>query len=66
VKRRLLSISTLYPAPPRPGFGGFVARQMEALAARGDWEVTVINPIGMPPPPLRALICSRLPNPPMR
>ena len=52
VKRRLLSISTLYPAAPaRPGFGRFVARQMEALAARGDWEVTVINPIGLPPPP---------------
>jgi len=47
--RRLLSISTLYPSPQRPGFGGFVARQMEALAARGDWEVTVINPIGLPP-----------------
>lgn len=47
--RRLLSISTLYPTPKRPGFGGFVARQMEALAARGDWDVTVINPIGLPP-----------------
>lgn len=47
--RRLLSISTLYPTPRRPGFGGFVARQMEALAARGDWHVTVINPIGLPP-----------------
>ena len=22
---------------------------MEALAARGDWDVTVINPIGVPP-----------------
>jgi hypothetical protein len=22
---------------------------MEALAARGDWEVTVVNPIGLPP-----------------
>lgn len=55
MKRRLLSISTLYPAPPRPGFGRFVARQMETLAARGDWEVTVINPIGLPPPPLRSM-----------
>ena len=55
MKRRLLSISTLYPAPTRPGFGRFVARQMEALAARGDWEVTVINPIGLPPPPLRSM-----------
>ncbi|MFM9936907.1 MAG: glycosyltransferase [Novosphingobium sp.] len=55
MKRRLLSISTLYPAPTRPGFGRFVARQMETLAARGDWDVTVINPVGLPPPPLRAM-----------
>lgn len=51
--KRLLSISTLYPAPGRTGFGRFVARQMEALAARGDWQVTVINPIGLPPLPLK-------------
>ena len=50
--KRLLSLSTLYPAPGRTGFGRFVARQMEALAARGDWDVTVINPIGLPPLPL--------------
>lgn len=50
---RLLSISTLYPAPGRTGFGRFVARQMEALAARGDWHVTVINPVGLPPLPLK-------------
>ena len=55
MKRRLLSISTLYPAPTRPGFGRFVARQMETLAARGDWDVTVINPIGLPPPPFSAM-----------
>jgi len=48
---RLLCLSTLYPASARPGFGRFVARQMEALAARPDWEVTVINPIGLPPLP---------------
>ncbi len=47
--KRLLSISTLYPASGRMGFGRFVARQMEALTARGDWDVTVINPIGLPP-----------------
>jgi glycosyltransferase involved in cell wall biosynthesis len=47
--RRVLSIATLYPNPERPQFGGFVARQMEALAARGDWAVTVVNPIGLPP-----------------
>ena len=47
--RHLLSIATLYPNAERPTFGTFVARQFEALAARGDWEVTVINPIGLPP-----------------
>lgn len=51
--KRLLSISTLYPAPGRTGFGRFVARQMETLAARGDWQVTVLNPIGLPPLPLK-------------
>ncbi len=47
--KRVLSIATLYPNPHLPRFGTFVARQMEALAARGDWDVTVINPIGVPP-----------------
>ncbi|HSG55623.1 MAG TPA: glycosyltransferase [Paracoccaceae bacterium] len=47
--KRLLSIATLYPNGHQPRFGTFVARQLEALAARGDWEVTVINPIGVPP-----------------
>ncbi len=51
--KRLLSISTLYPAPGRTGFGRFVARQMETLAARGDWDVAVLNPIGLPPLPLK-------------
>ena len=47
--KRVLSIATLYPNAEQPRFGTFVARQMEALAARGDWDVTVINPIGVPP-----------------
>jgi glycosyltransferase involved in cell wall biosynthesis len=47
--RRVLSIATLYPNAARPTFGTFVARQFEALEARGDWDVTVINPIGLPP-----------------
>ena len=47
--RRVLSISTLYPNAARPRFGPFVARSLEALAARGDWSVTLINPIGVPP-----------------
>lgn len=47
--RRLLSISTLYPNAHTPRFGTFVARSLEALAKSGDWDVTVINPIGVPP-----------------
>ncbi len=47
--RRLLAISTLYPNSSAPRFGTFVARSMEALAARGDWHVTLINPLGIPP-----------------
>jgi len=46
---RVLSIATLYPNAHIPRFGTFVARQMEALAAHGDWDVTLINPIGTPP-----------------
>lgn len=48
-KRRVLSLATLYPNAANPHFGTFVARSMEALAARGDWDVTLINPIGLPP-----------------
>ncbi|AKM06776.1 glycosyltransferase [Pelagerythrobacter marensis] len=47
--RRLLSISTLYPNASTPQFGTFVARSLEALSAREDWDVTLINPIGIPP-----------------
>jgi teichuronic acid biosynthesis glycosyltransferase TuaC len=49
--RHLLSISTLYPTPLRPRFGTFVQSSLEALARRGDWRVTVINPLGIPPIP---------------
>jgi len=47
--RHVLTLSTLYPNAAKPGFGGFVARSMAALAARGDWRVSVIAPIGAPP-----------------
>ncbi|MEB3415345.1 glycosyltransferase [Alteriqipengyuania sp. WL0013] len=47
--KRVLSLSTLYPNAAQPRFGTFVARSLEALAARGDWDVTVVNPIGVPP-----------------
>jgi glycosyltransferase involved in cell wall biosynthesis len=49
--KRLLSLATLYPNAAAPRFGTFVARSLEALAARGDWQVTIINPIGVPPLP---------------
>lgn len=47
--KRVLSIATLYPNAHTPRFGTFVARSLEALAERDDWDVTVINPIGIPP-----------------
>lgn len=47
--KRVLSIATLYPNNSAPRFGTFVARSLEVLAARGDWQVTLINPIGIPP-----------------
>lgn len=47
--KHVLAIATLYPNPVSPRFGTFVARSLEALAKRGDWRVTVVNPIGLPP-----------------
>lgn len=47
--KHVVSIATLYPNQNNPRFGTFVARSLEALAKRGDWRVTVINPIGLPP-----------------
>jgi glycosyltransferase involved in cell wall biosynthesis len=49
---RVLSLSTLYPNPARPGLGQFVARSLEAAAQHGDVDLTVVNPIGLPPWPL--------------
>lgn len=49
---RVLSLSTLYPNDHTPNFGVFVERQMQAVAARGDVQLTLINPIGLPPFPL--------------
>lgn len=49
---RVLSLATLYPSDAAPGFGVFVARQMEAVAARGDVDLTVVSPVGLPPFPL--------------
>ena len=47
--KRLLSIATLYPHAQAPRFGTFVARSLEALARTGEWDVTVVNPVGIPP-----------------
>jgi teichuronic acid biosynthesis glycosyltransferase TuaC len=47
--KHVLALSTLYPNPVNPRFGTFVARSLEALAKRGDWRVTVVNPVGLPP-----------------
>ncbi|MEM1195212.1 MAG: glycosyltransferase [Pseudomonadota bacterium] len=53
--KHVLVLSTLYPNAATPRFGTFVARSMESLARRGDWAVSVINPIGRPPMGLGAL-----------
>jgi teichuronic acid biosynthesis glycosyltransferase TuaC len=49
---RVLSISTLFPSTARPTFGNFVAGQMRAVVARGDVDLTMISPQGIPPWPL--------------
>ena len=49
---RVLSIATLFPCPVRPQFGIFVANQMAQVAKAGDVDLTMINPIGLPPWPL--------------
>jgi teichuronic acid biosynthesis glycosyltransferase TuaC len=49
---RVLSLSTLYPTDHKPNFGVFVERQMQAVAARGDVDLVMVNPLGLPPFPL--------------
>ncbi|HKR90908.1 glycosyltransferase [Novosphingobium sp.] len=49
---RILSISTLFPNPVKPSFGVFVGNQMRAVATRGDVDLTMFSPIGMPLWPL--------------
>lgn len=51
----ILTLSTLFPHAASPNFGIFVERQTAELAGRPEANVTVLNPIGIPPPPLRAL-----------
>lgn len=51
-KLRVLSIATLYPNDLTPNFGVFVERQMQAVVKRGDVDLVLVNPIGLPPFPL--------------
>ncbi len=52
---RVLTLSTLFPNAAAPNFGIFVERQTAELAGRAEADVTVINPVGMPPFPLNRL-----------
>ncbi|WP_417618867.1 glycosyltransferase [Parasphingorhabdus sp.] len=52
---RILTLSTLFPNAAAPNFGIFVERQTAELASRPETDVTVINPVGLPPWPLRRL-----------
>jgi len=48
----ILTLSTLFPNAAAPNFGIFVERQTAELASRTEVNLTVINPIGLPPWPL--------------
>ncbi|MFC4291807.1 glycosyltransferase [Sphingorhabdus arenilitoris] len=50
---RILTLATLFPNAVQPNFGIFVERQTAGLAAIEGMDVTVINPIAIPPWPLR-------------
>ena len=49
---RILTLATLFPNVAHPNFGIFVERQTAGLAARAGVDVTIINPVGIPPWPL--------------
>lgn len=49
---RVLSLSTLYPHHGAPNFGVFVERQMAAVMQRGDVDLVLVSPRGLPPFPL--------------
>ncbi|MCW3835918.1 glycosyltransferase [Sphingomonas canadensis] len=49
---RVLTLATLFPDASRPNFGIFVERQTLSLARRGDVEIRVVAPVGIPPWPL--------------
>ncbi|MBV8685811.1 MAG: glycosyltransferase [Alphaproteobacteria bacterium] len=49
---RVTTLSTLFPDAARPGFGRFVERQTQGLAAREGVSVEVVAGLGLPPWPL--------------
>jgi teichuronic acid biosynthesis glycosyltransferase TuaC len=51
----ILTLSTLLPNVSAPNFGIFVERQTAELASRPEAHITVINPVGIAPWPLRKL-----------
>ncbi|MDZ7589013.1 MAG: glycosyltransferase [Parasphingorhabdus sp.] len=48
-------LATLFPNSARPNFGIFVERQWAEIARSGGCDFTIVNPIGLPPGPLRRL-----------
>lgn len=51
----ILTLATLFPNATKPNFGIFVERQTNGLSNSPDFDVTVINPLGIPPWPLSTL-----------
>lgn len=51
----ILTLSTLFPHRVAPNFGIFVERQTAELASRVEANVTVVNPVGIPPLPFKNL-----------
>lgn len=51
----ILTLSTLFPNSTAPNFGIFVERQTAELNSRSETQVTVVNPIGIPPWPFNKL-----------
>ncbi len=49
---KILTLSSLFPDASRPRFGPFVEAQVLSLASRGDVELRVVAPIGIPPVPI--------------
>jgi len=51
----IITLATLFPNAEKPNFGIFVERQTAEIASRDGINLTVINPIGIPPFPLSLL-----------